>query len=477
MNQFKKIFFIVALILSLFSYIDTKAQTQPLKPNEDVSGQTYYPQNDPNYTNSQNVKTTADIEGGVTFSDGTGIPLTDQNDPRIRNSGPDASLFPGGSENSEESAMLEQAMESVKVDETSQAATYDKKDQSNIAEAGKKEGVTGVATDVVGCSAGQILGSIISSAVSSAMTSALGYVAEKVTEVLYVPTKESGQVLLNSKTQSSAEVGTTVGAFGIGILALPSWNSIAYCVVNAMIEYVANSTIAWIQGGFEGNPSFVNNPEQFFKDLADVEASAFLKELAYGTLGLNICEPFRVQIVLTIARSHIGNQQAYGGQGGYSRGGFGGGGGANGYEYGGCTLDDIKGNLEGFLEGNFDNGGWDSWFQVSQIDSNNPYSTYLNLQAQLNGAISKKQNLASAELDWGKGFLSFRKCDEKTPKEKQKDCPITSPGVIIQGQLEKTLGLAKDRLVLAEKFDQVIAAVVNQLINTALDKVLEVVVE
>ena len=67
-----------------------------------------------------------------------------------------------------------------------------------------------------------------------------------------------------------------------------------------------------------------------------------------------------------------------------------------------------------------------------------------------------------------------KKIIEKTPKNKQSECPITSPGIVIQSQLEKTLGLAKDRLVLAEKFDQVIAAVVNQLINTALDKVLEV---
>lgn len=369
---------------------------------------------------------------------------------------------------------LDAEIEKTAVDEKSQAAIYDKKSQE--ADPKLTEAAKGALTDVVGCSAGQILGNIIASAVSSVISSAFGFVADKVEEVVKVPVVVGGSVQLDTKTQASAKVGTTVGAFGIGILALPSWDSIAYCVVNAMIEYVANSTIAWIQGGFEGNPSFVTNPEQFFKDLADVEASAFLQELAYGTLGLNICEPFRAQIVLTIARNHVGNQQGYGGQGGYSRGGFGGGGGGN-VGYGGCTLDDIKGNLDNFLGGNFGNGGWNSWFQISQVDSNNPYATYFSLNANLEGAINKKTTLARGELDWGKGFMSFRKCAEKTPKEKQSSCPIVSPGNVIQGQLEKTLGLAKDRLVLAEKFDQVIAAVVNQLINTALDKVLEVAVE
>lgn len=465
MKNITKTFFITLLTLSVFG--STRVIAAPIDPTANVSGQTYtIPANSPSATGH----TTADT-GGPVFSDGTGIPLTEAGERALaeRRAPDNSNLFP---RTTSIGAELAAQIKKTEVESKSQAVVYDKKAQDN--EVQKQLAVESAITDVVGCSAGQILANIISSAVSSALTSALGVATDVVAGIVNVPVAESGQALLNSKTQSSAQVGTTVGAFGMGVLTLPSWDSIAYCVVNAMIEYVANSTIAWIQGGFEGNPSFVNNPEQFFKDLANVEASAFLQELAYGTLGLNICEPFRAQIVLTIARNHVGNQQGYGGQGGYSQGGFGGGGNIG---YGGCTLDDIKGNLEGFLGGNFESGGWDSWFQISQIDSNNPYSTYFNLQAQLDGAVNKKKTLAQQELNWGQGFLSFRKCDEKTPKEKQSDCPITSPGIVIQSQLEKTLGLAKDRLVLAEKFDQVITAVVNELINTALDKVLEVAVE
>jgi hypothetical protein len=373
-------------------------------------------------------------------------------------------------------------LEATQTEDASQAAAYNRASQESDPaltadyQAAKQDQFKTVAAEVIGCSAGQILGNILSSLVSSLITTATQKLVTKVADALLtVPVAESGQNLLNSNTQSSAEVGTTIGVFGIGVLTLPSWNSIAYCVVNAMITYVANSTIAWVQGGFEGNPSFVTNPEEFFTNLANIEASAFLQELAYGVTGLNICEPFRVQIVLTIARDFVGNQQGYGGQNGYSRGGFGGGGGNMGY--GGCSLDDIAGNLEGFLRGNFYNGGWDSWYQISQIDTNNPYATYFNLQSQLNGSVARRQNLATIELDWGKGFLSFRKCEEGTPESEKQNCPITSPGVVIQGQLEKTLGLAKDRLVLAEKFDQVIAVVVNQLVQVALDKVLETIVE
>lgn len=394
-----------------------------------------------------------------------------------------SSLLPSGSADvavsatAETGALEAAAVENfaaVEVESNKQAAIYNKKSQESDPKF--SEGFKEATAEVLGCSAGQILGNILSSLISSTITSVLGAAVNVAEKVITVPTVEQGQVLLDSKTKASAEVGTTLGIFGIGVLALPSWNSIAYCVVNAMITYVANSTIAWVQGGFEGNPSFVTNPEEFFKDLANIEASAFLQELAYGVTGLNICEPFRVSIVLSIARNHVSGQQEYGGTSGYSQGGFNSGEGGN-IGYGGCSLDDIAGNLEGFLGGDFSKGGWDSWFKISQVDSNNPYATYFNLQAQLNGSVNKKQNLASVELDWGKGFLSFRKCEDGSSGDDKSNCPITSPGVVIQGQLEKTLGLAKDRLVLAEKFDQVIAAVVNQLIQVALDKVLESVEE
>ncbi len=374
-------------------------------------------------------------------------------------------------------AELAATIEKTEVDEKSQAAVFDSK--KGITFSDEPSEVRDAFGNIIGCTVGQVLGQILASTVSMLLGKVSNFVTGLVEKLFAVSVVESGQLLADNKANTNANTGTVVSVFGIGGIVLPSWNSIAYCIVNSIIEYIANSTIAWIQGGFEGNPAFVNNPEQFFKDLANREANAFLKEIAYGSIGLNICEPFRAQIVLTIARSHLGSQMGYGGQGGYSTGGFNGKGGALGTfgSYGGCTLDDAKGNLEDFLSGNFGNGGWDSWFKISQIDSNNPYTVYFNLTGQLSGAVNEKHTIAERELSWGNGFLSFRKCDENVEPGKEGECPIKTPGTVIQGQLEKTLGISKDRLVLAEKFDQVIAVLVNKLINTALDKVLEVALE
>lgn len=327
------------------------------------------------------------------------------------------------------------------------------------------------------CFAGTLLSNLLTSTITTAINSIVGAteaVIGTAIGLLSVPVADWNVKLDTIRTkeqlqfQSAARVGTTLGGAGINALVNVSWDAVGYCIVNSMIDYIARSTIAWAKSGFQGNPSFVDNPGQFFKQLGDLEAGAFLQQIAYGVVGQNICQPFRAQIVLTIARDYLGT--GYYGSDGYANGGYGGG--AGNRTFGGCSLSNIKGDLKAFLGGDFRRGGWDSWLRISQIDTNNPYSTYLNLSAQMYGRTQKKKDLANLELSWGKGFLSFRKCDSKTAEKDKSKCPITTPGNLIEDQLSKTLNISKERLVLAEKFDQVIAVIVNELINTALNKVL-----
>ncbi len=329
------------------------------------------------------------------------------------------------------------------------------------------------------CIAGKLLSTILASTITAAINTIVG-TAETVIGtaigLLSVPVADWNVKLdtLRTKEQlqfnNAAQIGTSAGIPGsINALVNVSWNSVGYCIINSMIDYIARSTIAWAKSGFKGNPAFIENPGQFFKDIGNIEASSFLNTLAYGVLGQNICQPFRAQIVLTIARDYLdSNGSGYYGSAGYGGGGYNGIG--NPRTFGGCSLDDAKNNFKSFLKGNFNEGGWNSWLKVSQIDTNNPYSVYLNLSSQLSSRVTQKKTIVDKELTWNKGFLSFRKCENKNMKPQ--DCPIVTPGNLIEDQLSKTLNLSKDRLVLAEKFDQVLDVVINQLINTALSKLL-----
>ncbi len=314
---------------------------------------------------------------------------------------------------------------------------------------------------------------IVSKAIVSAITGAANKVAGKVTDALInVPTAESGSVGANIITETNARVGTVGSLFGIGALALPSWDSMAYCIVNTMIIYIADSTIQWINTGFDGNPAFLANPDQFFKDLANQEKMAFMEELAYGA-NSGVCDVFK-STMLSAVISRYGqnqNQNRYGQ--GYQTGGYGGGY-NSGSDFNGCPFDQKPGQLNLFVGGNFtEGGGWDSWFNLTQSPQSNPYDTYFNTNDNLDSQIQGVQLSKTRELNWSNGYLSFRKCENE--KQDKKDCPITTPGTIVASKIGSTLNIGTDRLVLAEKFDQVVTAVVDQLITTAIDKTLETV--
>lgn len=247
----------------------------------------------------------------------------------------------------------------------------------------------------------------------------------------------------------------------------PSLDSIGYCLINAVIDILLQSTIDWINSGFDGNPAFVENPTQFFKDIVSTETASFLQEVVGGATGLDICEPFRLQIVTGLSGSS-------GGYGSDSR----------------CNLEDIKNALSSsgvdfeyndYTSGRSNYAGnLDAWYAVSQNEASNSYGSYFLAQEELNRRLAIQGNTATLDLTMGKGFLSFKKCEPSTPRTDSAGntttppptCKTTTPGTLIENQLNNRLSSGNNRLVLADKFDQLITALVNQLIKVALNEVL-----
>ncbi len=95
-----------------------------------------------------------------------------------------------------------------------------------------------------------------------------------------------------------------------GVPILPSLDSIGYCLVNSLIEYISDATIAWINSGFEGNPVFIDNFDEFFKNLADRELAAFMGNL---TLPGYMCEPFQVNVQLGLLTNRANERDQFSG--------------------------------------------------------------------------------------------------------------------------------------------------------------------
>jgi guanylate kinase len=103
---------------------------------------------------------------------------------------------------------------------------------------------------------------------------------------------------------------------------------------------------------------------------------------------------------------------------------------------------------------------WDQWLNYSQ-PQNNPMGATILAQMELDKRIAQKTNTESKLLDWGRGFLSPR--DPATNK-------IKSPGSVVEEQINKRLGRTEDRLQMADEFDEIVSALVNQLVKIAVSE-------
>jgi hypothetical protein len=280
-------------------------------------------------------------------------------------------------------------------------------------------------------------------------------------------------------------------------------DGIAWSVANSMIQKITAQTVNWINSGFKGNPAYVTDPGQFFLNLGDEGASRFLS----GTNFNQLCAPFRNQVRLSLVKNYLSESVPQN----FS-----------------CTIGGVIKNYNDFTQ-DFTQGGWDGWFAVTQNSSNNPYGAYLDAKSELgsqnNNVIAKYSN----QLDQGKGFLSYERCKphgattntysagnsgtageqatgqelydqclydnggpesetalticegykDYTPSNQSEgssnvvgssDCApgdreTVTPGSVIGDQLGKILGKGVDRLGVVDSINQVVGALMTQMIG------------
>ncbi len=217
----------------------------------------------------------------------------------------------------------------------------------------------------------------------------------------------------------------------------------AMTLAQQMVDDIVRSTVDWANSGFEGNPAFVTNPQQYFTDIADGIAGEFI---AGSDLNF-LCSPFQTQVRLALQQSYTQPRQ---------------------YQ---CTFSESVGNIQAFYD-DFNQGGWDAWYEVTQNNANNPYGAYLEAELDLNSRIAESVNLKKEQLDWSSGFLSYEKClgtEVLNNQTGQTECigamETVTPGVTIKGQLDKVLPSGLEKLVRVEHIEQLISSFASGLLN------------
>ena len=252
------------------------------------------------------------------------------------------------------------------------------------------------------------------------------------------------------------EVGLTIGGFTLYGITL---DSIIIVAVKAAIDELFDTMTNWVNTGFQGSPAFATDLNGYLQHLGDIAAGAAISNITNGF----VCQPFRLEIQAALSRD-FGRT-------------------TNRYNPNMCTWSQIQGNMEQFLGGNFNSGGWPAWFQLTQNDANNPYGSYLQAKGAVSASIQGARDIELSKLGWSGGFIGTKDCvkyvqeqtydtDPETNEtiittQNSSTCeqwgPEKTPGRVIADQVSKVFGSGVDQLNLANDFDQLFSAVVNQL--------------
>jgi hypothetical protein len=325
--------------------------------------------------------------------------------------------------------------------------------------------------------AGALLGKAlgIAEAAPGGATSAAGGVGAAVDIVLAVNTNDipgtteiiAGNLILVSL---ASQLGTLNGQKKATDTTNTFFSCLARTVARIALNQITNSVVNWINSGFgadggpgSGGPAFVTNPERFFTQLADRTAGEFIKGSSLSFL----CSPFQLQIRIAIAKSYA-QRNAYS-----------------------CTLTSVTRNIRNFMDGNFRSGGWPAMLSFTTMPTNNPYGAFLYADASITYSVQTAQGEQRRQLSLGNGFLDFKqkqRCRDTRVKQKASastwvreyespgggsayevcDLVTTTPGHVIAGALGATESSTLDQLSLAKSFDEIIGALISQLLTRTL---------
>lgn len=244
-------------------------------------------------------------------------------------------------------------------------------------------------------------------------------------------------------------------------------NSIGRAVVKLMLQKLVVSTIDWINHGFNGSPFFVQNPGQFFGDIAKNEILAFGIEIDNPQLF-----PFGKAFMQAQAQAfqkHFADNARY-------------------------SLNElIQQTTPGYSDADFrvdfSKGGWNAWEYLTQVPANNPLGFQLiasdELQKRLAGTTQSTAQDIRDSLQAASGFLGQDRCADPEGVTREEDnaylagtpgkrhClkwEYVTPGKVIAEKTTQALNYQDNQLLKAQDLNDAIAAIVDALLNHFSDK-------
>lgn len=226
-------------------------------------------------------------------------------------------------------------------------------------------------------------------------------------------------------------------------------DGIAWMLAKQLLSQMTTSIVNWINSGFNGSPSFVQDLEGFLINVGDQAFGDYLQELG-GPLSF-LCSPFELDIRIALATTYT---RARSGQPNTDS----------------CSLTGVMANIENFTNGDFAQGGWEAWFKVtSKPETYTPYGSLLKAQTEAGISILNKKTGERTVLEYGNGFLSSKICEAVLGNGvTRENCFISTPGKVIEDALTFQLSTGPESLIAADEVNEIISALFGQLQQQAI---------
>lgn len=183
---------------------------------------------------------------------------------------------------------------------------------------------------------------------------------------------------------------------------------IAFIKSGALLKALTAGVIAYVNGKANGTgaPQFVQNLQGNLQRVGDTQALAF-----FAQYSRNSNSPFASSITSALRVQYL--QQT-------SAAGF--------WAANRSTLGQYSPNVNGFLTGNWSQGGVGAWLALTTQSQNNPYMLYQNSQRQLASVVGSAQAARTETLKWGQGFLSWCGAAQEVAGPQPGACSSTAKG-------------------------------------------------
>ena len=269
--------------------------------------------------------------------------------------------------------------------------------------------------------------------------------------------KSQGKDLSNT----AGNTGSTADATGETNKNVTCLKSIGKLVSKLLLQKITLSTIDWINGGFDGSPSYISNGNKFFSDIASNEILQF---------GIEVNNPS----LFPFGKDFMKSQALY------AKNMF-----AQRAQY---SLDALIARTTPQYTGadfkaNFSMGGWNAWDAMTQIPANNPFGFQLQasneLQDRLVGTKTSTAVSAQLEVNAGQGFMNQKVCvdPEGVTKEESdqalkdgdetgvcKKWQTVTPGSLLHDAAGKAFNYQADAVEGIDDFNGAVAAILDAVL-------------